>query len=240
MITIIPAADIIAGKCVRLTQGVFDSKKVYKGSPVEIVQRYEDYGIQRLHVVDLDGAKARRIINWPTLKEIATHTNLTIDFGGGIQSHEDLQLALDSGADMVTAGSIAIKDPEKVFNWIKTYGPEKIILGADVQNHKLAIHGWQEKTDLELFTFIEKFRAKGIQQLICTDISRDGMLAGPAFSLYQALKNQFPQLKIIASGGISCLADIEQLDRIGVTAVIIGKALYEGRIRLKELEQFIC
>jgi len=240
MISIIPAIDIMNGKCVRLTQGAFDSKKVYDGSPVEIAQYYADHGIQRLHLVDLDGAKNRQIINWKTLQEIATQTDLTIDFGGGVQSDEDLQLAFKSGADMVTAGSIAVKDPDKVVNWIKNHSPGRIILGADVREGQLAIHGWQEKTETDLFAFIEKYRAWGIRQLICTEISRDGMLQGPAFELYQTLKIRFPELFIIASGGISCPADVKQLDNLGLDGVIIGKALYEGRIQLQDLEQYLC
>ncbi len=240
MITIIPAIDIIDGKCVRLSRGEFDSQKVYNQNPLEVAKQFEDIGIRRLHLVDLDGAKSRKVINWNVLESIASKTALIIDFGGGVQSDEDLRIAFESGAAMITAGSIAIKEPESVEQWLNIYGGEKIILGADVKDRKIVIHGWQEESDLELMAFLENYLKKGIRQTICTDVARDGMLAGPAFGLYREIKKELPDLRLIASGGISCINDIHQLNDDGIDAVIIGKAIYEGRIKLAQLKGFLC
>ncbi len=239
MITIIPAIDIINGKCVRLTKGEFDTQKVYDQNPLEVAKRFEDFGVQRLHLVDLDGARARRIINWKVLEAIAGKTGLVIDFGGGVQSDEDLRVAFESGAAMITAGSIAVKEPERVQDWLKRYGAPKIILGADVKQDKIAVHGWQEKSDCDLFQFLEDYLGMGITQTICTDVERDGMLAGPAFELYGEIKNAFPGLQLIASGGIGTIDDIIRLTADGIDGVIIGKAIYEGRIQLAQLKEFL-
>jgi phosphoribosylformimino-5-aminoimidazole carboxamide ribotide isomerase len=240
MITIIPAIDIINGKCVRLTRGDFQSKKIYDADPLRVAKSYEDAGIQRLHLVDLDGARQKRIVNWRVLETIANQTGLQIDFGGGIQLEADLQLAFNSGAAQVTAGSIAAKEPETVRSWLKKYGSEKIILGADVKAGKIAINAWQEETDRDLLAFLDEYFQAGIRYTICTDISRDGLLQGPAFELYSSIKQRFPQLYLIASGGVSNINDVKKLAALNINGVIIGKALYEGNIQLKELEHFLC
>jgi phosphoribosylformimino-5-aminoimidazole carboxamide ribotide isomerase len=240
MITIIPAIDIIEGKCVRLTRGDYDTKKVYNEDPLEVAKRFEGIGIKRLHLVDLDGAKEKKIISWKILEKISGLTCLKIDFGGGIQTDHDLYIAFESGADQVTAGSIAVKNKPIVISWIKKYGQEKIILGADVNKKKIAIHGWTEKTDLDLFDFVEEYHNEGIKYLICTDIAKDGMLTGPSIELYQELKSEFQELFIIASGGISKLEEIEELNSKQIDGVIIGKAIYEGKIKVEELKQFLC
>lgn len=238
MIELIPAIDIIDGKCVRLSQGDYDSKKVYNENPVEVARELEDCGIRRLHVVDLDGAASRHIVNYRTLERLAAHTSLTIDFGGGVKSNEDLKIAFESGAAMVTGGSIAVKEPELFCHWLQTYGSEKIILGADVKERKIAVNGWKDESACELFPFLQDYVEKGVRKVICTDIGCDGMLQGPSTALYKEILRRHPDLYLIASGGVSCMEDIRTLEAAGVPAVIFGKALYEGRITLKELESF--
>lgn len=239
MIQLIPAIDIIDGKCVRLSQGDYDSKKVYNENPVEVAKELEAHGIRRLHVVDLDGAASNHVVNYRTLKQIATQTSLTVDFGGGVKSDEDLMIAFENGARMVTGGSIAVKNPEVFCRWLQKYGSEKIILGADVKEHKIAVNGWKDESTCELFPFLRDYVEKGIRKVICTDISCDGMLQGPSTDLYKEILEQHPDLFLIASGGVSCADDIRTLDAAGVPAVIFGKALYEGRITFKELESFV-
>ena len=239
LIEIIPAIDLIEGKCVRLTKGDYGTKKVYNEDPLEVAREFEDHGIKRLHVVDLDGAKAGHIINYRTLEKIAGKTNLVIDFGGGLKTSEDLRIAFESGAQMVTGGSIAVKNPEEFTSWITKYGAGKIILGADAKDKKIAVSGWQEDTSEELIPFVKKYREKGIEKVICTDISKDGMLEGPSTELYREMMEEIPRLYLIASGGVSSIEDIEKLQEAGIPAVIFGKAIYEGRISLKELERFV-
>jgi len=236
---IIPAVDIINGQCVRLTKGDYDTKKVYNENPLEVAKMFEDAGIQHLHVVDLDGAKASNIVNYRVLESIASKTNLKIDFGGGLKSDEDLKIAFDSGAHQITGGSIAVKNPEVFENWISKFGADKIILGADCKYKKIAISGWQEDSDLEVIPFIKGYQSKGISYVICTDISKDGMLEGPSFHLYSNIINESMDIKLIASGGISKYDELPQLRDIGCEGVIVGKAIYENRISLKEIEQFI-
>lgn len=240
MIEIIPAIDIIDGKCVRLTQGDYSQKTVYNEDPVEVAMMFEDAGIKRLHTVDLDGARSSHVVNTRVIERIATHTNLTIDFGGGIKSDEDLRKAFDAGAQMVTIGSVAVKEPELFASWVETYGGEKIILGADVKNGYISISGWLEEGEQKLMDFICHHTKNGIHNVLCTDISRDGMLQGPAIELYKDIMAHYPTLHLIASGGVSCINDIERLNDAGIPAVVFGKAIYEGRIKLKELERFLC
>lgn len=239
MIELIPAIDMIEGKCVRLSQGDYGTQKVYAEDPAEMARRLEDAGIRRLHVVDLDGAKVGHIVNYRTLERIATQTNLCIDFGGGLKSDEDLRIAFESGAKMVTGGSIAVREPERFLAWLKAYGSERIILGADAKERKIAVGGWEESTTLELIPFIQDYVQKGVRKVICTDISKDGMLQGPAVELYQEIQCKVPEVYLVASGGVSSIADIERLAEAGIPAVIFGKALYEGRISFQELERFI-
>lgn len=239
MIEIIPAIDLIEGKCVRLTQGDYATRKVYNEDPLEVAKAFEDAGIRRLHVVDLDGAKAGHIVNYRVLEKLAGHTSLIIDFGGGLKQTKDVEIAFDCGAQMVTGGSIAVKDPETFTAWIARFGSERIILGADAKDRRIAISGWEEATDAELLPFIQKYREQGIEKVICTDISRDGMLEGPAVDLYKEILEAVPEIYLIASGGVSSIADIEKLAEANIPAVIFGKALYEGRITLKELERFV-
>mgnify|MGYP000677750455 CR=1 FL=1 len=250
---IIPAIDIIDGKCVRLTKGDYNTKKVYNENPLEIAKQFEDSGIQYLHVVDLDGAKAKHIVNYKVLEQIATKTNLNIDFGGGLKSNEDLNIAFNSGANQITGGSIAVKDAALFETWITKFGAEKIILGADfypdTTGGKIATNGWQEESSLELIPFIKEYLKKGIQYVICTDISKDGMLQGPSFEMYEEIINQgmvitddsdiTRSIKLIASGGISAFDELPKLKEIGCEGVIIGKAIYENKISLKDLEGFI-
>ena len=238
-IELIPAIDIIDGKCVRLSKGDYDTKKVYNENPLEVALEFEANGITRLHLVDLDGAKAGQIINYNILETISSKTDLTIDFGGGLKTTEDLHIAFESGADMVTGGSIAVKNPEEFTGWITKYGSDKIILGSDVNDKKIAISGWTETSDLDLFDFLEDYIAKGITKTICTDISKDGMLQGASVDLYKEILTKFPDLYLIASGGVSNIADIDALVEAGLPAVIFGKAIYEGKITLKELEKYI-
>lgn len=236
---IIPAIDMIGGKCVRLSKGDYDTKKVYNENPVEVAKMFEDNGIKRLHLVDLDGAKAGHIVNHATLKAITQVTKLTVDFGGGLKTTEDLNIAFDCGASMVTGGSIAVKNPEEFSGWIEKYGSEKIILGADVKDRKVAVTGWLEDTDAELMSFVKAYYKQGIRKVICTDISRDGMLQGPAVDLYREMLDEIPDLWVVASGGVSCVEDLYQLKEKNVPAVIIGKAIYENRITMQQLAEFL-
>lgn len=238
MIEIIPAIDIIDGKCVRLTQGDYTDKKVYNEHPIEVAKMFEDAGIKRLHLVDLDGAKANTIINYKTLESIATKTSLMIDFGGGIKSNDDIKKAFDCGATMITGGSIAVKNPDLFENWISQYTGDKIILGADCKNEKIAISGWETQTDKDIYEFISNYILKGIKKVICTDIAKDGMLQGPSFDLYTNILNKYPHLQLIASGGVSNINDIKKLEQIGIPSVIVGKAIYEGNIKLNDLKFF--
>ena len=236
MIEIIPAIDIIDAKCVRLSQGDYAQKKIYNENPLEVAKEFEANGIKRLHLVDLDGAKSSRIVNYKVLENIATHTNLIIDFGGGLKTDEDLRIAFESGASMVTGGSIAVKKRDIFLSWLKKYGSEKIILGADAKNEQIAVSGWQEGTSLNLFDFLKDYVAEGVSKIICTDISKDGMLQGSNVDLYVKIKTQFPELYVIASGGISSIDDILKLNDKGIDAVMTGKAIYEGKITLKDLQ----
>ena len=238
-IDIVPAIDIIEGKCVRLSQGDYESKKVYNEDPLEVAKEFEDHGIKRLHLVDLDGAKAGRIINYKVLERLALKTNLVIDFGGGLKTSDDLHIAFESGAQMVTGGSIAVKNTDEFTNWINQYGSEKIILGADAKDNKIAVTGWLEETDQKLIPFIKEYTQRGITKVICTDISKDGMLQGPAIELYENILKEMPDLYLVASGGVSNIGDIEALAEANIPAVIFGKAIYEGKIELKELERFL-
>lgn len=235
---IIPAIDIIEGKCVRLSKGDYSTQKTYNENPLEVAKAYEDHGIEYLHLVDLDGAKSKHIVNYKVLDTIATKTNLKIDFGGGLKSDEDLRIAFESGAQQITGGSIAVKDPATFTSWIEHYGAEKIILGADVKGEYIATDGWLETSDQSLFDFLAHYQGKGIQYTICTDISKDGMLQGPSFDLYQKILSE-TEVKLIASGGISQFDELPRLAKMGCEGIIIGKAIYENRISLKQLEQFI-
>ncbi|TPV31499.1 1-(5-phosphoribosyl)-5-[(5-phosphoribosylamino)methylideneamino]imidazole-4-carboxamide isomerase [Paucihalobacter ruber] len=242
---IIPAIDIIEGKCVRLTKGDYDTKKIYNENPLEVAKAFADAGIQYLHLVDLDGAKAQHIVNYKVLETITSKTNLKVDFGGGLKSNEDLHVAFNSGAQQITGGSIAVKSPEMFENWINKYGPQKIILGADCKDQKIAVSGWKEQSNIEVISFIKDYQKKNIQYVICTDISKDGMLEGPSLELYQNIiqvcsnSSNTQSIKLIASGGITSVKDLEELDAIGCEGAIIGKAIYENRISLKELERFM-
>lgn len=236
---IIPAIDIIDGKCVRLSKGDYDTKKIYNENPLEVAKSFEAHGIQYLHLVDLDGAKSSRIVNYKVLEQIASKTSLKIDFGGGLKSDTDLKIAFESGANQITGGSIAIKQPEVFKSWIQQYGTDKIILGADAMNEKIAISGWLEESKEEVIPFIQNYQKEGIQYVICTDISKDGMLEGPSFELYQRILEQTKDVKLIASGGISSFDELPKLAELGCEGTIIGKAIYEGRITLKQLENYI-
>lgn len=238
MIRIIPAIDVIDGNCVRLSEGDFDTKRIYYKDPLDIARKFEDSGLKYLHLVDLDGARQKKIVNFKVLEKIAGKTSLVIDFGGGIQSNKDISIAFESGAKAITAGSIMIKNESLALEWLSGYGAEKIILGADVKDGTVAISGWQEKSTLELVPFLNKQVANGFLTTICTDVSKDGLLAGPAFSLYEEIKQELPDLFLIASGGVSKISDIEKLQKLGIDAVIIGKAIYEGKVTLKDLESF--
>ena len=239
MIEIIPAIDLIDGKCVRLTQGDYNSKKIYNENPVEVAKELEANGIRRLHVVDLDGAASHHVVNYRTLDKIAGGTSLSIDFGGGIKSDEDLVIAFDNGAQMVTIGSVAVKSPTLFEKWLDQYGPEKMILGADVKDNRIAVSGWKEESTQSLEDFILHYKGKGISKVLCTDISKDGMLEGPAIDLYQNIMKQHEDLHLIASGGVSSIDDIYRLEEAHIPAVVFGKALYEGRIKLKDLIPFL-
>ena len=239
MIELIPAIDIINGQCVRLTKGDYAQKTVY-GSPLDMAREFEHIGFQRLHMVDLDGAKSKHIVNGPVLKDCATETRLTIDFGGGIKTDNDIEEAFRCGAKMVTIGSVAVTQPELFMGWLDKYGAERIILGADVRNGKISINGWKEDSTEELLPFLKKYIDAGIKNVLCTEISKDGTLAGPAIDLYKKVMDAYPSLHLIASGGVSCTDDIKALDAAGIPAVVFGKAIYEGKINLKELIQEIC
>jgi phosphoribosylformimino-5-aminoimidazole carboxamide ribotide isomerase len=232
---IIPAIDIIEGKCVRLTHGDYTQKKIYNENPLEVAKEFEDAGLQRLHLVDLDGAKSGSVKNWKVLENIAGKTKLVIDFGGGIKTEKDVEIVFENGAALATVGSMAVKE-EAVFNdWLNHFGPERFLLGADVKNEKLTVSGWLEQTDIWIYDFLEKNTAKGVQQVFCTDVSKDGALEGPAVALYKSIVEKFPALHFIASGGVSNMNDVYQLQEIGCKGAIIGKAIYEGRVTLKEL-----
>ncbi len=232
---IIPAIDIIDGKCVRLTQGDYAHKKVYNEQPLEVALEFEDAGLKRLHLVDLDGAKAGKVKNWKVLERIAGKTSLIVDFGGGIKTEEDVRIAFDSGAMLATIGSIAVKQEEELLRWFTVFGAEKFLLGADVKNEKIAIGGWLETTDIWVYDFIEKYTSNGVKQLFCTDVSKDGKLEGPATELYRRIIEKFPDLHFIASGGVSSIDDLHVLRDIGCKGAIVGKAIYEGRVRLRDL-----
>ena len=236
---IIPAIDIIDGKSVRLTQGDYAQKKIYNENPLEVALQFVDIGITRLHLVDLDGAKAGKIINHKILENIASKTKLIIDFGGGIKNDGDIEQVFNYGADIATIGSIAVKNKELFHSWIKKYGAEKILLGADVKNEKIAIHGWLENTEISIFDFIKENLREGIRNIFCTDIAKDGLLQGPSLDLYKNIIQKFPQINLIASGGVSNLADLDELRKIGCNIAIIGKAIYENRISFVELKKFI-
>lgn len=235
---IIPAIDIIEGKCVRLSQGNYDTKKIYNENPLEVAKEFEDYGIRYLHLVDLDGAKSKQIINYRTLEELASKTSLQIDFGGGIKSQKDIDIAFECGAKQITGGSIAVQEPEIFTKWIEVYGAEKIILGADCKNRKIATHGWLESSELDVIDFIRDYKQKGISYVICTDIAKDGMLEGTSNELYKEILSG-TAVKLIASGGVSNIEDLHLLKEIGCEGAILGKAIYEGRIKLKELRELI-
>lgn len=238
MIDIIPAIDIIDGQLVRLQQGDYNAKTIYSQNPLDVAKQFEDVGIKRLHVVDLDGAKANHIVNYKTLHDLATKTNLVIDFGGGIKSDEDVEIAFDSGAQFITAGSIAVHRPALFLSWIEKYGADHIILGADIKDGYIAHTGWTESSDAKWQSFIASYVGRGVRRVISTDISRDGMMNGPAVELYKDIMEQFPELHVTASGGVSCMSDVEQLDEAGVPAVIVGKAIYEGRITINDLVEY--
>ena len=236
-ITPIPAIDLIEGKCVRLTQGDYATSHVYAEDPVDMARRFEDMGFTRLHLVDLDGAKSRHVVNDHVLKAITHTTKLIVDFGGGVKTDEDMSRVLDAGAEMVTCGSIAVTQPDTVLGWMERYGAEHLILGADVKDGKISINGWQEDSAHELMPFLQRYLDAGMMHVLCTDISRDGMLQGPATALYGSIMKAFPHCRLIASGGVSCIEDILQLDKAGVPAVVFGKAIYEGKIDMKELAE---
>jgi len=236
---IIPAIDIIDGKCVRLTKGNYETKKIYSENPLEIAQKFEDSGIRYLHLVDLDGARTGKIVNYKTLNEIAKNTKLKIDFGGGIKTNDDLQIAFDNGAQQITGGSVAVKNANLFRDWISRFGSEKIILGADVNEEKIAVYGWTETSEVTIIPFLEKYQNFGIKNVICTDISKDGMLKGSSIALYQKIRQHFPDLNLIASGGVVSVDELQKLKTIGCEGAIVGKAIYEGKISLKSLENFI-
>lgn len=235
MIQIIPAIDIIEGKCVRLTQGKYESKKTYHDNPLEVAQRFADVGLKRLHLVDLDGAKEGRVINYKILEKITNKTSLNVDFGGGIRTDKDLEIAFECGACQVNVGSLAVKEKERCKSWIKQHGAEKIILSADVKNERVCVSGWHEESKLFLLDFLNEYREAGIQYVACTDINSDGTLQGPAFELYKKVQGEIEGLKLIASGGVKNLTDVEKLIEAGLYGVIIGKAIYEGHIKIEEL-----
>ena len=235
MIELIPAIDIIDGQCVRLTKGDYDQKTVYRDSPAEVAKEFEQIGFKRLHVVDLDGAKSKHIVNDQVLQAITTETKLTVDFGGGIKTDEDIEKAFAAGASMVTVGSIAVTNPELFIGWLEKYGPERMILGADVRHGKISINGWKDDSEEDLLPFLKKYIDAGVRNVLCTEISKDGTLSGPAIDLYQKMMAAYPQLHLIASGGVSSIDDIKALDAAGIPAVVFGKAIYEGRIDLNQL-----
>ncbi|RYY41229.1 MAG: 1-(5-phosphoribosyl)-5-[(5-phosphoribosylamino)methylideneamino]imidazole-4-carboxamide isomerase [Chitinophagaceae bacterium] len=238
MMDLIPAIDVIDGKCVRLTHGDYGQKTVYNEYPLEVARRFEDAGLMRLHLVDLDGAKAGAVRNWKVLETIAGKTKLRIDFGGGIKSENDVRIVLESGAQLATVGSIAVKDEALFLTWLERFGPETFFLGADVRNEKITVSGWQEATDIWVYDFLQQYAERGVRQVFCTDVSKDGALQGPATELYQNIVAKFPDLHFVASGGVSSLDDLHRLNEAGCKGAIIGKAIYEGRIRLEDLSHF--
>lgn len=235
---IIPAIDIIDGKCVRLSKGDYETKKIYNENPIEVAKEFENFGIQYLHLVDLDGAKSKHIVNQKILETIAKETSLKIDFGGGLKTLEDINIAFNAGARQITIGSIAVQNPDFCFELVEKYGPDKIILGADCDNRKIKTSGWLEESELDVINFIQTYQDKGIKNVICTDISKDGMLQGASDELYEEILEK-TEIRLIASGGISCIEDVEQMKEIGCSGTIIGKAIYEGRISLNQLQNFI-
>jgi phosphoribosylformimino-5-aminoimidazole carboxamide ribotide isomerase len=235
---IIPAIDIIDGKCVRLTQGDYAQKTIYNENPLEVAKEFEAAGVKRLHLVDLDGAKAGTVQNWKVLQTIAANTSLVIDFGGGIKQEKDLAIVFESGAAYATIGSLAVKSPDLFVEWLEAYGADKFLLGADVKDKKIAVAGWLETTELDIIDFLGDYLSKGVQQVFCTDVSKDGKLEGPSIALYQAILTTYPQAYFIASGGVSSMEDLHALDAIGCSGAIVGKAIYEGRITLEELKTF--
>jgi phosphoribosylformimino-5-aminoimidazole carboxamide ribotide isomerase len=236
---IIPAIDIINGQCVRLSKGDYNTAKIYSNDPLEVAKSFQDHGVEYLHLVDLDGAKSQGIVNHKVLETLATKTNLKIDFGGGLKTDQDLKIAFESGAKQITGGSIAVKDPQRFLSWIKSYGAHKIILGADAANEKIAISGWLETSTEDLIPYVANYMTKGISDVICTDISKDGMLEGPSIDLYEKMIRELKDIKLIASGGVAKLQDLYDLSAVGCDGAIVGKAIYEDRISLKEIEQFI-
>ncbi|HRH59887.1 MAG TPA: 1-(5-phosphoribosyl)-5-[(5-phosphoribosylamino)methylideneamino]imidazole-4-carboxamide isomerase [Chitinophagaceae bacterium] len=236
---IIPAIDIIEGKCVRLTQGDYSQKKIYNEHPLEVAKEFEDAGLKRLHLVDLDGAKAGAVKNWKVLEILASRTSLVIDFGGGIKKEEDVKVVFNSGAALATIGSLAVKNEFEFVQWLLTYGADKFLLGADVKEEKIAVSGWLETTDVWIYDFIQKYIEHGVQQIFCTDVSKDGKLEGPSIELYKNIISKFPKLHFIASGGVSSVKDLEELKTIGCSGAIVGKAIYENRISLNDLKKFI-
>ena len=236
---IIPAIDIIEGKCVRLTHGDYSQKKIYNEHPLEVAKEFEDAGLKRLHLVDLDGAKAGSVKNWKVLEAVAGKTSLIIDFGGGVKSEKDVQILFESGAALATIGSIAVKDEETLLSWIKKYGPERFLLGADVKKERITISGWTEQTDIWVYDFMEKFIEQGLTNIFCTDVSKDGALQGPSVDLYKKILERMSEIKLIASGGVSSVDDLYQLQEIGCAGAIIGKAIYENRIQLFQLKPFL-
>ena len=235
MIELIPAIDIISGQCVRLTKGDYDQKTVYRDSPTEVAQEFESFGFKRLHVVDLDGAKSKHIVNTDVLRQIVLQTHLCVDFGGGIKTDDDIETAFANGAEMVTVGSIAVTNPDLFISWLQIYGADRLILGADVRNGKISINGWKEDSTEDLLPFLKKYIDAGVKNVLCTEISKDGTLQGPAIDLYKRVMQEYPDLHLIASGGVSSIDDIRALDAAGIPAVVFGKAIYEGKIDLHEL-----
>lgn len=236
---IIPAIDIIDGKCVRLTQGDYTQKKVYSKHPLEVAKQFEDAGLRRLHLVDLDGARLKAVKNWKVLEVLAARTSLQIDFGGGITTEKDVQIVFDSGAALATVGSIAVKNEYEFVKWLLIFGAHRFMLGADVKDQQIVIHGWTETTQLSVFDFIKKYMEKGVQQVFCTDVSKDGKLEGPSLELYRQIRERFPKLHFIASGGVSSVDDLQALEEIGCNGAIVGKAIYENRVSLAELKKFV-
>jgi phosphoribosylformimino-5-aminoimidazole carboxamide ribotide isomerase len=239
MLTIIPAIDLIEGKCVRLTKGDYSQKKIYNEDPLEVAMQFEGHGLKRLHLVDLDGAKASHIVNWKILEKIASKTKLVIDFGGGIKTDDDIQTVFKSGAEMATIGSIAVKNRDLFFSWLTKYGTDKIILGADVNENKISVAGWLEVTEFDIFDFLEDYLKQGVMHVLCTDISKDGMLEGTSMQLYKDIMKRFANIGLIASGGITHIDELYKLNEIGVSGAIVGKAIYEGRIKLYDLSKLI-
>ncbi|MFM8913875.1 MAG: 1-(5-phosphoribosyl)-5-[(5-phosphoribosylamino)methylideneamino]imidazole-4-carboxamide isomerase [Flammeovirgaceae bacterium] len=235
---IIPAIDIIDGKCVRLTRGDYNQAKVYNDDPAKVAQQFQDANLEYLHLVDLDGAKEGKVVNWDVINDIQANTALNVDFGGGVKTDKEVQELLELGISQINVGSLAVKEPEKFTKWLKKFGAENFILSADVKGENVAINGWLEETEFRLFDLVEKFEADGLEFLACTDIESDGTLRGPNFCLYKKLKNRFPNLKIIASGGVSSMQDLIELQHIKVFGAIVGKAIYEGRVKLEELSVF--